>query len=152
VKRRKFIATLGVIPSLLTLACRNTIVQPKADTIITGRITDEKEIPFENWGIGFRGESNIGGPIYLGGSGKNYETFNLETSTDKNGSFKFTFRVPDDTTGVFLDFKSITYAFDVKTKRNGIKIYSDPFKIASNHAGTLKIGETNDYQITFTKI
>jgi hypothetical protein len=154
-KRRKFLTTLGAIPSLLTLACRNTIVQPKTDTIITGKITDDKGIPFENIGISFQGYLISGGVLfYTPGSTKTEERFNLETSTDKNGIFKITFRVPNDTNSFLLTFKDVPFPFrfDIKTKRNGLDVYSNPGIIAtSDDIGTLKIGETNDYQITIIK-
>jgi hypothetical protein len=152
-KRRKFLTTLGAIPSLLTLACRNTIVQPKTDTIITGKITDDKGIPFENIGISFQGYLISGGVLfYTPGSTKTEERFNLETSTDKNGIFKITFRVPNDTNSFLLAFKDVPFIFDVKTKRNGVEIYSDSWTIASTFiANSLTIGSVNDYQITITK-
>lgn len=146
-KRRRFLTTLGLLQSLLTLSCK----ADRLPTIITGKVTDEKGIPIENITFSFKGyDSSCNCFIYTGGTGTQKEIFNLETVSDKNGNFNFSQVVQGTTNEIYLSIINFNLLDnDIKSKKNGV-IVGDHDIIAARGSG-LTLGVTNDYQITITK-
>lgn len=88
-KRRQLLQMLGLIPpTLLAASCKEKL--PTSPTIVTGKIIDENGAPLEGAGLRLSG-FNVKG--YTGG----YNTFSITIESDKNGLYKLSQLVPENT-------------------------------------------------------
>ena len=151
-KRRKFLIALGVVLPLVLGACKGDQL-PKTATIIKAKVVDDKGNPLENIPLKFYGYRFSGGSIAGGGSIEN--TFKIEKVSDKQGNIEFSQVVPEITTSVYFSMgDTFIYAYySIQAKKNGINIGtgSENIDVHDSYENSIKLGETNEYEIKLTK-
>lgn len=155
-KRRNFLGVLGILSPLIIVSCKKNNL-PSSSTIIIGKVVDEKGNPIENISFTFSCNRYYGGSI-VGGGVKRETIFTLKKQSDKNGNFNFSEIIPERATDLFLliDIAQMSY-YTIEAKKDGINIGRGTDKIAvfpesANPINSLVLGETNEYEITLTKI
>jgi hypothetical protein len=86
-KRRQFISTATTLPLLALAACEKNL--PSTPTIVTGKVTDENNLPVEGVEFLFYGTDKKG----LSG----IPTFDLSATSDKEGIYRFSQVIPNGT-------------------------------------------------------
>lgn len=151
-KRRNFLIALGVVPPLVLEACKGDKL-PKTITIIKAKVTDDKGVPIENIPFKFYGYRSYGGSV--AGGGKKEDTFKIEKSSDKQGFVELSQVVPEITTSVYFSMgDTFIYAYyTIQAKKDGVikGTGSETIDVYDSYDNSIKLGETNEYEVILTK-
>ncbi|WP_149240749.1 hypothetical protein [Dyadobacter sp. 32] len=117
-KRRQMLRLLGLAPPVFLVSCRDSKV-PSAPTIVTGKVTDEHDMPIEGALIRMFGTKRQG----LSGVG----TFSTEGLTHKDGNYTLSYVVPRGTDFVNVSPKGTStindQTHDYSVQMNGVGSY-----------------------------
>ncbi len=138
-KRRKFLGTLGMLPPLLFSCGKDEF--PDRDTIITGKVIDENNMPVVGLKFQFGG-------YYLKGISP-IPTFSITEETNKDGIYTISYMVnygqteflPESNTNYDLTTQYIIYVWK-----------NNQYEQVGNPVGPIIYGETNTFNFQLRKI
>lgn len=139
-KRRKFLSVVGIIPLLTLAACEKNL--PSTPTIVTGKVTDENNLPVEGVEFLFSGNTRSGLSVI--------NTFNVREISNTIGSYTLSKIIPSNTDQAELKivgFFSISPNHTLWFLQNGIYMeLGNPVTIPSSG-----YGKTNTFNFQIRK-
>jgi hypothetical protein len=138
-KRRQVLRLLGMAPPVFLVSCRDSKV-PSAPTIVTGKVTDENDMPIEGVLIRMYGTKRQG----LSGVG----TFDTEGLTDKDGNYTLSYVVPRGTD--FVNIRS-TASSAINDQTLRIDIYKNGLAIGGSELQWGEYGKTTTINFQYIK-
>ena len=138
-KRRKFLGVLGIFPPILFSCGKDEF--PDRNTIITGKVIDENDMPVVGLKFQFGG-------YYLKGISP-IPTFSITEETNKDGIYTISYMVTNGQT-VFKPFSDTNYDFN--SQYNIYVWKNNQYEKVGNPVGPIIYGETNTFNFQLRKI
>ncbi len=142
-KRKQFLNALTALPILAVAACEKGF--PSTPTVVTGKVIDENGLPVEDFVFSFSGthKKNILNAV---------TTFSERNKTDKDGIYKFSVVIPQDTD--FVEFVVEGYENDF-SRTSMVDLYIEKNSIYEIYrpigTGPINYGSTNTFNFQIKK-
>lgn len=138
-KRRKFLGVLGILPPILFSCGKDEF--PDRNTIITGKVIDENDMPVVGLKLQFSGDYAKGLSLI--------PIFDVIGETNKDGIYTISHMVDYGRT-TFKPFSDTNY--DLMTKYNIYVWKNNQYEKVGNPVGPIINGETNTFNFQLRKI
>ncbi|MEA5402270.1 hypothetical protein VB776_05065 [Arcicella sp. DC2W] len=138
-KRRKLLGVLGILPPILFSCGKDEF--PDRDTIITGKVIDENDMPVV--GLKFQFEAD-----YAKGLSR-IPIFDVIGETNKDGIYTIAYMVTYGQT-TFKPFSDSNY--DLNSQYNIYVWKNNQYEQVGNPVGPIIYGETNTFNFQLRKI